>query len=62
MKSPYGTVLTDFYIVWGRVDRKLGRLGLGPFWTGAVLTGNHPEYGTVVFSFISFDWSLPAHT
>jgi len=41
MKSSYGAVLTDFFFAWGRFNRKWGRFGLGPFWTGAVLTGNH---------------------
>jgi len=40
MKSSYGAVLTDFFFAWGRFNRKWGRFGLGPFWTGAVLTGN----------------------
>jgi len=40
MKSSYGAVLTVFYFVWGRFDRKWGRFELGPFSIGAVLTGN----------------------
>ena len=40
MKSSYGAVLTDFFFAWGRFNRKWGRYGQGPFWTGAVLTGN----------------------
>ena len=33
----YGAVLTEN---WGRFNRKWGRFGLGPFSTGALLTGN----------------------